>query len=42
MFKINNKGLRRSGIFVVNFEHITHLALNKEQGDRHDFDINPT
>ena len=32
MFKINNKDTRkrpwrRSGIFIVNFEHISHLAL---------------
>ena len=36
MFKVNNKDTkttlaighwRRSGIFIVNFEHISHLAL---------------
>ena len=35
MFKVNNKdtrtapddGWRRSGVFFVNFEHISHLAL---------------
>ena len=27
MFKINNKDRRRSGIFIVNFEHISHLIL---------------
>ena len=33
MFKIDNKDTRikiqwrRSGIFIVNFEHISHLAL---------------
>ena len=30
MFKINNKGTRttrRSGVFIVKFEHISHLAL---------------
>ena len=29
MFKVNNKVVqwRRSGIFIVNFEHISHLAL---------------
>ena len=28
MFKVNNKDTwRRSGVFIVNFEHISHLAL---------------
>ena len=32
MFKVNNKNTRqrqwrRSGVFVVNLEHISHLAL---------------
>ena len=29
MFKVNNKERqwRRSGIFIVNFEHISHLVL---------------
>ena len=32
MFKVNNKDIdidqwRRSGVFIVNFEHIAHLAL---------------
>ena len=30
MFKVNHKdhkGLRRSGVFIVNFEHISHLVL---------------
>ena len=27
MFKINNKDRRRSGVFIVNFEHISHLIL---------------
>ena len=28
MFKVNNKRhWRRSGIFIVNFEHISHLVL---------------
>ena len=28
MFKVNNKDTRRrSGIFIVNFEHISHLVL---------------
>ena len=32
MFKVNSKDTkrrhwRRSGVFIVNFEHITHLAL---------------
>ena len=28
MFKVNNKDTRRrSGIFIVNFEHIPHLVL---------------
>ena len=27
MFKINNKGVGRSGLFSVNFEHILHLVL---------------
>ena len=30
MFKVNNKdteGRRRSGVFIVNFEHIPHLVL---------------
>ena len=31
MLKVNNKDTRktrrRSGIFIVNFEHISHLAL---------------
>ena len=26
MFKVNNKW-RRSGVFIVNFEYISHLAL---------------
>ena len=25
MFKVNNKDTSRSGIFIVNFEHISHL-----------------
>ena len=28
MFKVNNKDTwRRSGIFIVNFEHISHLLI---------------
>ena len=28
MFKVNNKDAkRRSGVFIVNFEHISHLVL---------------
>ena len=30
MFKVNNRNTRarrRSGIFIVNFEHISHLVL---------------
>ena len=30
MFKVNNKHWRywrRSGVFIVNFEHISHLVL---------------
>ena len=27
MFKINNKDRRRSGVFIVNFEHISYLIL---------------
>ena len=30
MFKVNNKdtrAMRRSGVFIVNFKHISHLAL---------------
>ena len=30
MFKVNNKDTRRkrrSGVFIVNFEHISHLVL---------------
>ena len=31
MFKVNNKDTRttphRSGVFIFNFEHISHLAL---------------
>ena len=27
MFKVNNKDSSRSGIFIVNFEHISHLVL---------------
>ena len=28
MFKANNKTLeRRSGVFIVNFEHVSHLFL---------------
>ena len=27
MFKVNNKDTRTAPIFVVNFEHITHLIL---------------
>ena len=27
MFKVNNKAWRRSGVFIVNFEHISHLVL---------------
>ena len=30
MFKVNNKDIRttrRSGVFIVNFEHISHIAL---------------
>ena len=29
MFKVNNKDTRgrRSGIFIINFEHISHLVL---------------
>ena len=32
MFKVNNKGTRmmpwhRSGVFIVNFEHISHLVV---------------
>ena len=25
MFKVNNKDRRRSGVFIVNFEHISQL-----------------
>ena len=27
MFKVNNKDWRRSGFFIVNFEHISHFVL---------------
>ena len=30
MFKVNNKGYRKtgpSGVFIVNFEHILHLVV---------------
>ena len=28
MFKVNNKDTsRRSGVFIVNFEHVSHLFL---------------
>ena len=27
MFKVNNKDNRRSGVFIINFEHISHLVL---------------
>ena len=27
MLKINNNDARRSGVFIVNFEHISHLVL---------------
>ena len=28
MFKVNNKDAKcRSGVFIVNFEHISHLVL---------------
>ena len=27
MFKVNNKDIRPSGVFVVNFEHISHFNL---------------
>ena len=27
MFKVNNKLERRSGVFILNFEHILHLFL---------------
>ena len=28
MFKVNNRNTRtKSGVFIVNFEHISHLAL---------------
>ena len=27
MFEVNNKDRRRSGIFIVNFEHISRLVL---------------
>ena len=29
MFKVNNKSSawRRSGVFIANFEHISHLSL---------------
>ena len=27
MFKVNNKARRRSGIFAVNFEHISRIVL---------------
>ena len=27
MFKVNNKARRRSGVSIVNFEHISHLVL---------------
>ena len=29
MFKVNNKDTRRrrSGVFIINFEHISHLDL---------------
>ena len=27
MFKVNNRARRRSGAFIVNFEHISYLVL---------------
>ena len=27
MFKVNSRNKSRSGIFIVNFEHISHLVL---------------
>ena len=27
MFKVNKEDRRRSGIFIVNFEHISHFVL---------------
>ena len=27
MFKVNNKAWRRSDVFIVNFEHTSHLVL---------------
>ena len=27
MFKVNNKDTSCSGIFIINFEHISHLVL---------------
>ena len=27
MFKVNNVQWHRSGVFIVNFEHILHLVL---------------
>ena len=27
MFQVNNKDTRRSGVFIVNFERISHLVL---------------
>ena len=27
MFKVNNKNLRRSGVYIVSFEHISNLYL---------------
>ena len=27
LLKVNNRNTRRSGIFVVNFEHISHIVL---------------
>ena len=32
MFKVNNKDARRSGVFTVNFEHISHLNQSVKIG----------
>ena len=27
MFKVNNKDTHRSSVFIVNFEHVSHLVI---------------
>ena len=27
MFKVNNEAWHRSGVFIVNFEHVLHIVL---------------